>query len=336
MAPLDLGTPTHHLRLVDTTGRTVGPASEAYDTLGAYLRAVREHRGLTLNELAAATRIRRLYLAAIEDRDRSALPSRPFAIGYVRAYARALGLDGEGAVQRFKVDWPETDEPLRNPVGVQAETPARNPALTVGLGVLLAAVAGWNIAQRVMSGDGPAPPALPSALGDAPPAAAGVLRVAPPSPAPVESTTPTPYVTPGLFPAEAAEGQPAPATPAAPSPAAGLPAPAGVFSTKAPILGASSGPVVLQARRSVALIVRTADRSIVFARQLQPAEAFRPPLGRALTAEVSDPASVAVYAHNQFKGLLTSLQTPLDALTPAAPAPAPAPVAAAPVPAVAR
>ncbi len=327
MAPLDLGTPTHQLRLVDTAGRTVGPAPESYDTLGAYLRAVREHRGLTLNELAAATRIRRLYLSAIEDRDRSALPSRPFAIGYVRAYARALGLDGESAVQRFKVDWPETDEPLRNPVGVQGEVRARNPALTVGLGVLLAAVAAWNIAQRVMSGDGPAPPTLASALGEAPPTSAGVLRIAPPAPAPVESTTPAPYVTPGLFPAETVEGQAAPATPAVPSQAVGLPAPAAVFSTKAPIQGAASGPVILQARRSVALIVRTPDRAIVFARQLQPAEAFRPPLGRALTAEVSDPASVAVYAHGQFKGLLTSLQTPLDALTPAAVS---APVRAAP------
>ena len=36
---------------------------------------------------------------------------------------------------------------------------------------------------------------------------------------------------------------------------------------------------------------------------------------------MSDPASVAVYAHNGLKGTLTSLQTPLDSLTPAAIAP---------------
>ena len=121
MAPLDTGYVTHTLRLVDTYGHKVGPSPDDYATLGAYLKAVREHRGLTLNEVAHSTRIRRLYIAALEEGDRSALPSRPFAIGYVRSYAKALGLDGELAVARFKVDWPEAAEPLRNPVGVEHE-----------------------------------------------------------------------------------------------------------------------------------------------------------------------------------------------------------------------
>ena len=328
MAPLDTGTLTPHLRLVDTAGLPSGPSPEHYDTLGAFLRAVREHRGLTLPELAAATRIRRQYLVALEDRDRSALPSRPFAIGYVRAYAKALGVDGEYAVQRFKTDWPETDEPLRNPSGVLGDAPARNPLLTVAVGVLLAGVAVWNIAQRMLTAEEPAPAALSASTLDTPtaPVVGGVMRVATPSDAPIESTVPAPYVTPGLFPpAPRADGQPAAAGPQ-PSPAAAMPPPAAMFSTKAPIVGAPAGPVILQARRSVALIVRTPDRSIVFARQLAPGEAFRAPLGRALTADVSDPASVAVYDGGVLKGVMSALQTPLDSLAPtAAPAARPAP-----------
>lgn len=330
MAPLDTGTLSTHLRVVDPSGRSVGPAPEDYDTLGAYLRAVREQRGMTLADLAASTRIRRVYLQAIEERNRSALPSRPFAIGYVRSYAKALGIDGDGAVQRFKTDWPETDEPLRNPVGVQGEARARSPAITVAVGVLLAGVAVWNIVQRTLVNDEPAAPVL-AALSDTPAPAAtpgGGMRVAAPTAAPVESTTPPPYVTPGLFPAAGAPGASAPATPAAPASAAlGLPAPAPVFATRLPVAGAPAGGVLLQARRSVALIVRDGGRNIVFARVLQPDEAFRPPLGRSLTVEVADPASVAVYQNGRLHGLLAGLSTPLDSLTPAAAAPAPPAVA---------
>ena len=317
MAPLDTGSLTHHLRLVDPAGSVVGPAPEHYDTLGAYLRAVREHRGLTLPELAEVTRVRRAYLQAIEDRNRSALPSRPFAIGYVRAYAKALGLDGESAVQRFKVDWPETDEPLRNPVGVQGDAPARSPVLMVAAGVLLAAVAAWNIAQRLVVNDEPSAPALPAALSETPAPVAGALKVAAPVEAPIESTVPTPYATPGLFsPAPAgAIGAPIEGSDATLAPAAG------VFATRLPIQGAARGPVLMQARRSVALIVRGPDRTIYFARQLQPGEAFRPPVGRGLSADVSDPASVAVYVNNRFTRLLAGLQTPIDSLAGGAPAP---------------
>ena len=328
MAPLDTGTLSPHLRIVDPSGRVAGPAPEDYDTLGAYLRAVREDKGLSLAELAATTRIRRAHLQALEDRNRSALPSRPFAIGYVRSYAKALGLDGESAVQRFKLDWPETDEPLRNPVGVQGEARARNPALTVAALVLLAGVAVWNIAQRTLNSDESAAPPL-AALADTPaPAANGAVRVGAPTPAPVESTTPPPYATPGLFPAATAAGAPAPLTPAAPpSPALELPAPTPVFSSRAPVTGAASGSVLLQARRSAALIVRDGGRNIVFAKVLQPGEAFRAPLGRSYSAEVADPPSVAVYQNGRLHGVLTQLSTPLDSLTPAAPAPSPVPSA---------
>src|SRR3569833_1389573 len=95
------------------------PSIEVGPDIGAALKAVREFKHLTLEQVAETTCIRRAYLAAIEDRRMDALPSRPFTVGYIRAYANALGLDGEAAVRRFKSEEPANEEPLRGPVGVE-------------------------------------------------------------------------------------------------------------------------------------------------------------------------------------------------------------------------
>ena len=100
MAPLDTGSVTNVVRLAEPLGRGPGPASADARTLGDHLRATREHKSLSLVQVAEATRVRRVYLEAIEANDLAPLPSRPFAVGYVRAYARALGLDGDAAVAR--------------------------------------------------------------------------------------------------------------------------------------------------------------------------------------------------------------------------------------------
>ena len=101
--PLDTGAVTHEFGLADAAdldGVVTGyaPSLETASTLGEGLRAVREYHGLDLDQLARETRIRRHYLQAIEDTRMDMLPSRPFTIGYVRAYAAALQLDPEAAV----------------------------------------------------------------------------------------------------------------------------------------------------------------------------------------------------------------------------------------------
>ena len=102
MAPLDTGSVTHVLRLADPFGRGGGPSPSDFETLGQSFRGIREHKGLSLAQVADATRVRRIYLSALEQGDLEPLPSRPFAIGYVRSYARVLGLDVDAAVARFK------------------------------------------------------------------------------------------------------------------------------------------------------------------------------------------------------------------------------------------
>ncbi len=62
-------------------------------SIGEQLRAAREARGLSLEEAEAATRIKRVYLEALENEAFSVLPSPAHARGFLRRYARWLGLD---------------------------------------------------------------------------------------------------------------------------------------------------------------------------------------------------------------------------------------------------
>ncbi len=132
MAPLDTGSVTNVVRLAEPLGRGPGPLAADSPTLGAHLRAVREHKGLSLIQVAEATRVRRLYLEALERDDIAPLPSRPFAVGYVRAYGRALGLDGDAAVARFKAENPEATQALRAPLGVSFDANPRRRVIYAG------------------------------------------------------------------------------------------------------------------------------------------------------------------------------------------------------------
>ena len=62
-------------------------------TPGAKLRAAREAQGLSIQDVATRTRIAQRQLEAIERDDYSALPGIPYAVGFARAYARAVDLD---------------------------------------------------------------------------------------------------------------------------------------------------------------------------------------------------------------------------------------------------
>jgi len=62
-------------------------------SIGERLRAAREARGISLEEAAAGTRIKRIYLEALENEAFSLLPSPAHARGFLRRYARWLGLD---------------------------------------------------------------------------------------------------------------------------------------------------------------------------------------------------------------------------------------------------
>ena len=314
------------------------PSLQSGADVGQALRAVREHQGRSLDDLAETTRIRASYLAAIEDMRLELLPSRPFTIGYIRAYASALGLDPESAVERFRSDEPVLDEPLRAPLGVEEMRDPRFNALVAGGCIMVAAIFLWNIARRAMVEDAPAPPAASEVSAERVLAAAkpGPIKLGAPLPAPVESTTPPPFETPGLAEAVMTEdgrltlqGKPKPLDQLTdPPPLAQLPA---SFVPKGAIYGAKAGEastVTIQALKSSQLIVRGADGSLYFARQLAAGEAFRAPQVAGLTFNVTDPNAFQIFAGGQSKGVLPSTQASVSGLggaaAPSAPAAQPA------------
>jgi cytoskeletal protein RodZ len=305
---------------------SIVPAVDAGPDIGAALKAAREFRRLNLQDLADTTRIRRSYLAAIEEMRLDELPSRPFTIGYIRAYATALGLDGEAAVDRFKAEKPNGDTALRAPVGVGSSSDPRLTLIVVGGLLIVGAIVLWNVAQRAMTEHAPPPAAAPEVAAASARLAApsGPVTLGAPLPAPVESTTPAPYETPGLAAATAADGSSDAVTAArklaAANPGAEPAAPQEtlpqVFTPNGQVYGAApeTSVVTFQARKASSLIVRGPDGAVYFARQLSAGEAYRAPALKGLSVEVSDPAAVQVFVGGQTKGLMPAPTAPVAKL----------------------
>lgn len=70
-------------------------------TLGEKLRQAREERGISISEVAEQTRISPHYLAAIENDDYRTLPGGIFNKGFVKSYAKYVGLDEQEALQDY-------------------------------------------------------------------------------------------------------------------------------------------------------------------------------------------------------------------------------------------
>ena len=277
--------------------------------IGAALRAARQTLGHSLGEISETTRVRERHLTAIEAGQIDQLPSRPFTIGYVRAYAKALGLDADAIAVRFRTEFPSPDDDLHTPVGVQHERRGRSKLWMALVGVAGLAIVGWNVAVHVMARPAPQAPTAPSAhalaLAHANSVQAGPFTVDAPLPAPPEATAPAPYVTPV---ANTAVG---PAVVAIPAAASGPPRP---FVAQGAIYGAAAGasPLIIQARQSISLEVRGPGGVVYFARQLAAGEAYRVPALPNLTAEVSNPASAELFVGGVSRGPLTQPQTPLN------------------------
>jgi len=70
-------------------------------SFGEELRREREIRGISLKEISDATKISKRFLEAIERNDHHSLPAPVFTRGFVREYARYVGLNAEDMVNRY-------------------------------------------------------------------------------------------------------------------------------------------------------------------------------------------------------------------------------------------
>lgn len=194
------------------------------DELGHILREARETKGLTLQEVQDETRINVRYLEALEDGDYERLPTPVHTRGFLRNYARFLGLDpqplldrynyGPGKRQRpsesFKQPEPVAD-PLKEPPANQPFFEPVNMEVDAGFSrrgnrssetilrlVIIAALVGliYLAGQRffsVLSGNGDSTEALTEDFQNA---VQNLLNQAEPTPA----LTPTPEETPSTLP----------------------------------------------------------------------------------------------------------------------------------------
>ncbi len=171
--------------------------------LGEELRRARVARGLSLAQAERLTKIRAVHLAALEEERFADLPPRPYAKGFVRAYALALGLDPAGLLTSFDAHLPPVaPPPLSEAVEIPLEAPAPpsrlRRAVTLALWILIpAAVLGAiglyvNLRTFVQSGPGSAP--SPAAVSPAPaPSPPGAVAPPPTAPSPA-AVAPSPGV----------------------------------------------------------------------------------------------------------------------------------------------
>ncbi len=247
----------------------------------------------TLQDVAETPPASRLgYIEALEDLRLDELPLAAVSIGCVKSYAKVLGLDGDAAVARFKLDAPDDSEPLR--AGRRA--PERDRlGLILALGaVIVAAIVLWNVAQRAIAKDARRPRwprsrppprcRRPPPFRSIPTSAPGSVSLGAPLLAQSSRPRPEPYKTPGLD--DAANGGSADAVSAASKARAAEAAKAGVDPNQAVKVGApfrakgavwrdsgQASGVILQARKAGST-VHDAAGALYFTRWMSAGEAF--------------------------------------------------------------
>lgn len=207
--------------------------------VGEELREARLALGATLEQVADELRINRRYISALEEGRTRDLPGPAYAIGFVRSYATALGLDADDLARRYRATgaasraqpdlvFPEEAAKRSLPAGV---------VILLGLVIMGGAYASWwrwsGSADRTVDGVPPVPdrieratrdarsspagdtaPVLPPTLGQATPGTTTGRSPAPPTP----SSGATPAATrPGVT----SPGATAPITPGQPAEAPG-------------------------------------------------------------------------------------------------------------------
>lgn len=119
-------------------------------TPGARLRAAREAQGLSIQDVATRTRIAQRQLDAIERDDYAALPGIPYAVGFARAYARAIDVDEVAIAADVRSAVHNSELGANRYEAFEPADPARVPSRTLAwtavaiVVILVAAFAVWR------------------------------------------------------------------------------------------------------------------------------------------------------------------------------------------------
>ena len=240
------------------------PLGDVFDVatprVGERLNRARVDKGLELADIARDTRVPLRHLTAIETDSHESLPALTYSIGFVKTFARAVGLPPEEIAAQFKAETtklahvPQTmpleplDESRLPPRGVVA-------ASAVGVVLIVAAIWAWG---------------------------AGMFESDPPPPvvaAPIEASAPAAPAESAALPAEQA------ALPVSETGDIGVPPVAAVPAETAPPpldpnAVAGGGPVVITATQEAWIKVYDAANQTVKMGILQPGESYQVPADR--------------------------------------------------------
>ena len=311
--------------------------------LGEVLRDARLALGLSIEDVAAQLRIRRVYLVALEEGRVKDLPSAAYAVGFVRSYSGYLGLDPGDMVRRLRdavsgvgarssdLVFPEPVPERGFPAGV---------VVLVGAVIAIGAYVAWYNWTGTRDRSVDAVPPVPARL-ETTARSGEAMRPGPPS---ANTGSGSSVAAPG------AAAPPAPGQPAAPGmPALPVPTPVPVqvpppvvapAATPTPPSNPDQSRITIRAKGDVWLQVRdTRANQVLFARVLRTGETFAVPnrdglvltTGNAQTTEITvDGTPSAVFA--ELRGVRRDVQLTVANLRPPA-TPAPAPTVAPPAPA---
>jgi len=76
----------------------------AIDSVGQRLRAAREAKGLTIEDVASSTRIPTRHLLSLEESDWGKLPASTYSVGFAKNYAGAVGLDRAEIAEQLRAE----------------------------------------------------------------------------------------------------------------------------------------------------------------------------------------------------------------------------------------
>ena len=127
--------------------------------VGARLQAARTAAGLSLDEVAAQTRVPRRHLNAIENGEFGAIPAAPYAVGFVKSYARLVGLDPQEIGAAFRREMADAHDGRPRAAAFEPADPARIPPMWLVVSALVIAilVVGVYLGMRSMGPAGAGP-----------------------------------------------------------------------------------------------------------------------------------------------------------------------------------
>lgn len=264
--------------------REVKSDSQGAETVGAELRNARLKKGDDLETVAAALRIRKDILQTLEDSDYERQPTKVYAIGFIRAYGRYLGLDAEALVRRYKqeIAGRERTPQLNFPNSAQEGGFPQGALIVTAIVIATLAYGAWYISMQDFNLAGDGPHVVTQAAPDQPEAEIATA-------APVAVANEAPSIDPDIHAASAAVTVP-------PVPTA--------------VLGAVDGPsrITLRVLEDTYVRIRVPNGAggtdLLFERSMMKGEVYRVPEKPGLMLRAGNAGGIQVEVDGKVLGLL--------------------------------